>query len=426
MHLNLGHGGSWIVPRILAPVYEVSSQSSTPITDIIASTNIKTFNFASISGDLNGTPLWGGKYPILDSYYVENIALIRACGGDVIVTFNNDYSGFDISHNAKNAFDLADRYQTVIDALKVTFINVELHPSLEIGALFLQIQALGMIKDNNPSLTLSIALGSSSPTGLDATNLGVLKGLASEGVEFDILNVLAYDYSQDQVPNAKSAMGTYAIATIQGVQSQLKSLDIKAKLGVTVMLGENVIQGENFYPQDANQLVAWAKTTSNLVYLSFRSVTDTDTAKTSTNYFKQWAGISNNATARSLIPTTQQLVRIVQLAVSTNGMCGNGYGICPTGLCCSKYGWCSVGVAWCGAGCQPDFGVCSSSDAPVPTPTTKTTTTSTTRPLPTSTKGQRCGKDTAVCAAGLCCSSKSYCDNAGAAWCGTGCQPNYG
>jgi hypothetical protein len=406
----------------LAPVYQVSSQTSPPISDIIASTNIKTFNFASISGDVEGTPLWGGVYPILDSYYVENIALIRACGGDVIVTFNNQNSGFDISRNTNDAFTLAQRYQTVIDALKLTFINVELNPVHDIATLFIQIQALGLVKENNPELTLAIGLGTSTPTGLDTTNLGILKGLVSQGVKFDILNVLAYDFDHEQAPNSKSAMGTYTVATIQGVQAQMNALNVKAKLGVTVQLGGNGDE-ENFYPQDANQVITWAKTASNVVYISFKSPVAQETAQY-TPYFKDWAGIKNNATARALIPTSQQLVRIVQLAVSTNGMCGNGYGICPTGFCCSKYGYCGVGDGWCGSGCQADLGTCpvTNNNGPTPPPPPPPAPPS----LPTVGKSQRCGSGVATCSSGLCCSSIGWCDNAGPAWCGAGCQSAFG
>jgi hypothetical protein len=407
----------------LAPSYDVTTQSSQDIKDIISSTNIKTYNLASISGDANGTPLWGGKYPILSSYFVETITLIRASGGDVIVTFNNDNSGFDISQNTVDAFLLANRYQTVIDGLKLTFINVELYPSLDIGQLFLHIQALSLLKSNNPFLTLSISLETASPNGLDSTNYGILKGLVSEGVAFDILNVRAYDYASDNVPNSKSGMGTYVVATAQGVQNQLKALNANAKVGLTVILGQDDIQEQNFYPQDAEQVITWAKTESGLTFLSFKSSPST-LSPSYTNHFRNWAGISNNGTSRALIPTTQQLIRLVQLAVSTTGKCGNGFGICPGTECCSQYGWCGSGLDWCGTGCQPDFGKCPSGIPPVvvaPPPPAPTTPA-----LPTATKSQRCGRNIAKCASGLCCSVNGWCDNAGAAWCGAGCQTSFG
>ncbi|CAG8545724.1 461_t:CDS:2 [Ambispora leptoticha] len=47
-----------------------------------------------------------------------------------------------------------------------------------------------------------------------------------------------------------------------------------------------------------------------------------------------------------------------------NGKCN-----ASAGECCSKWGYCGVGDAWCGAGCQPNYGLCSST-------TSSTTSTS--------------------------------------------------
>lgn len=48
--------------------------------------------------------------------------------------------------------------------------------------------------------------------------------------------------------------------------------------------------------------------------------------------------------------------------VSTDGTCGGTSGFICTGqlLCCSEYGWCGDTSAHCGAGCQSDFGDCTS------------------------------------------------------------------
>jgi len=90
--------------------------------------------------------------------------------------------------------------------------------------------------------------------------------------------------------------------------------------------------------------------------------------------------------------------------ISTNGKCGpkNGNKVCPSGKCCSKYGWCGTSDDHCKAGCQSEFGKCTSTDG-------------------------RCGPKygNQVCSSGKCCSKYG--------WCGTtddhcmiGCQSEFG
>lgn len=49
-----------------------------------------------------------------------------------------------------------------------------------------------------------------------------------------------------------------------------------------------------------------------------------------------------------------------KLAVSTNGMCGNGLA-CPSSMCCSQYNYCGTSTDYCDAGCQATFGTCTTS-----------------------------------------------------------------
>eukprot|EP00833_Pecoramyces_ruminatium_P001884 jgi/Orpsp1_1/1175916/evm.model.c7180000055710.1 len=81
--------------------------------------------------------------------------------------------------------------------------------------------------------------------------------------------------------------------------------------------------------------------------------------------------------------------------ISTNHMCGKGYGRCPAGECCSKYGWCGRSEKHClvEAGCQFIYGECKTS-SPIDDRI--------------SSNG-KCGGENGKCPSGQCCSKGGEC-----------------
>ena len=49
-----------------------------------------------------------------------------------------------------------------------------------------------------------------------------------------------------------------------------------------------------------------------------------------------------------------------EIAISTDGRCGENRGKCMKGYCCSKYGWCGKSDKYCkiSKGCKPEYGKC--------------------------------------------------------------------
>ncbi|KAG4091202.1 hypothetical protein H8356DRAFT_1408109 [Neocallimastix lanati (nom. inval.)] len=129
-------------------------------------------------------------------------------------------------------------------------------------------------------------------------------------------------------------------------------------------------------------------------------------------------------TVAAVVPTTSSQ------KISTNGKCGkeNGNTKCPNNECCSQYGYCGTTKAYCDTGCQSAFGRCNASNA---TNATKPTTTvaavvPTTSSQKISTDG-KCGKENGntKCPNNECCSQYGYCGTT-KAYCGTGCQSEFG
>jgi len=97
------------------------------------------------------------------------------------------------------------------------------------------------------------------------------------------------------------------------------------------------------------------------------------------------------------------------LKVSSNSQCGKKIGKCPAGQCCSKYGWCGTTEKHCSVeqGCQSEFGDCKKTIV-----------------IPTSTNG-RCGEENGICPNSKCCSKYGWCGTTDA-YCGSGCQSEFG
>ncbi|KAH6892600.1 hypothetical protein B0T10DRAFT_483971 [Thelonectria olida] len=104
------------------------------------------------------------------------------------------------------------------------------------------------------------------------------------------------------------------------------------------------------------------------------------------------------------------------VTISPNQQCGGSTGYTCKGSkfgnCCSFYGYCGSTTSYCGTGCDVDFGECNASSGNI-----------------TDTSNGLCGaKQKATCAnygTKTCCSQYGYCGSTDA-YCGTGCQKEYG
>jgi peptidoglycan/xylan/chitin deacetylase (PgdA/CDA1 family) len=157
------------------------------------------------------------------------------------------------------------------------------------------------------------------------------------------------------------------------------------------------------------------------------------------NWYRSASGGGTVTTSSSGTPpassTTSTSPTASGKTVSTDGTCGAAKGFTcqgsAFGTCCSQYNWCGTSTAHCGTGCQPGYGTCtgsgttssstgggtSTSSGPTTSPTAKVSVDGTCG----GTGGFTCKGSTF----GNCCSQYGWCGST-TAYCGTGCQPNFG
>jgi hypothetical protein len=298
----------------------------------------------------------------------------------------------------------------VIQNLNLQAIDVEFTPEMARNATALRLHtfALAVVKKRHSYLKLGVTLSTSTPTGLDADGEAVLKSLATSNTILDLVTINAFNYPSSSVPNGKTAMGLYVIATAEGLYNQIQIIGPRlAKIGIRVMIGQNDVSNQFFSLEDATQVALWANHTSYISLLSYYSVNNDAGSKYALPFHSwstgKWAGkiISDPVMKAIIIAKAADIT-----TVSTNGACGPGQGICPSGTCCSQYSYCGSGAGWCGLGCQTKYSSACSALIPAPfVPQVPTTTTTTAKSVASNIpENSPCGQRIGTCATGLCCS----------------------
>ena len=116
----------------------------------------------------------------------------------------------------------------------------------------------------NPGLRINYTLPVERTTGLSSAAKNLLSNAKTNGVTISNVNIMAMDYGA-----CYSDMGQAAIDSAKVTWSQLGSLGISAKVGVTPMIGVNDVVCQNFTTTNASQLVTWAQANSYIGLLAY-------------------------------------------------------------------------------------------------------------------------------------------------------------
>ncbi|MBU1948704.1 MAG: chitinase, partial [Candidatus Eisenbacteria bacterium] len=249
---------------------------------------IKYFNlgFVVAAAPDDCTPSWGTYYPVDAGYLQTEIGAIRDRGGDVVVSFGGA-ANTELGLSCGNSEDLRQAYQQVIDAYNLTRIDFDIEgtwigdePSVErrsqaIAAL--QEDAAGGGRELSVWFTLPVL-----PTGLLPDALNLLESALHYGVEIAGVNIMTMNYGDVPAPNPNGQMGEYAIESATSLFYQLQGLyndagfprpdeELWHMIGVTPMIGLNDVTTEVFYPEDAEELLAFAQA-QHIGMLSFWSL----------------------------------------------------------------------------------------------------------------------------------------------------------
>jgi cellulose synthase/poly-beta-1,6-N-acetylglucosamine synthase-like glycosyltransferase/chitodextrinase len=258
---------TWFAPYVdvtLTPTYQFQSTAADP-----AQQSVLGFVVAGSATDC--TPSWGGAYTLAAAGQQlsvgARIAQLQQEGAQAIVSFGGQAStSLDVACPTTAA--LTSAYQSVISAYHLTTIDLDIEGAAlnNAAATERRAQAIASLERSDPRLKVWLTLPV-EPSGLQDNALSVISSMLREHVSLAGVNVMTMDFTTP--PAAGRTMAQSAEAALNASYGQLASLypqygihlrpqQIWQRLGATVMIGQNDIQGENFTVSDARSLVSFA------------------------------------------------------------------------------------------------------------------------------------------------------------------------
>jgi len=266
--------------KVCAPYVECWGSLS--VSSLATSTGNKFYTLAFIisNGTANSAPYWDGTMPMSDDKYVSDIAALRAQGGDVIISFGGA-SGSELAQVYTSATALQAAYQQVITKYGLKWMDLDIEGAFiaDATAIDRRNQALKNLQAANPGLKVSYTLPV-MPEGLTQDGLNLLSNAKTNGVQVDIVNVMAMDYGACNID-----MGQAAINAATNTHDQLNNLGISSRIGITPMIGVNDVSCENFTTANAQAVLNYANENSYIGLLAFWAM-DADANKSYLTIFK--------------------------------------------------------------------------------------------------------------------------------------------
>jgi chitinase len=261
---------------MFAPYVDVMLFPTYSIANAAKVTGAIYYTLAFIIADTAGEPRWGGLIEMKDNFYAQEIAQIRAIGGDVIISFGGALgTELAVSSQNSNLDLLVSRYERVIKQYNVNMIDLDIEgASLDNKAsVELRNLALAKLQTNMPNLKVSYTLPV-LPSGLGPSALTLLRHALLVNVRIDVVNIMTMDFGVSQAPDGVTKMSEYVLSAAKATQAQLLGIFVEKNygLGITVMIGQNDVKTEIFTQSDANILVKFAKETSYISRLSMWSM----------------------------------------------------------------------------------------------------------------------------------------------------------
>jgi hypothetical protein len=269
--------------KVCAPYLE-SWGTASPAT-LATTTGNKYYTLAFIIS--NGTaPYWDGTMALSTNKYVTDIANLRAQGGDVIISFGGS-AGIELAQACTSVSTLQAAYQQVITKYTLRWMDLDIEGAsiADNASITRRNQALKNLQTANPGLRVSYTLPV-MPDGLDRFGIALLSDAKTNGVRVDIVNVMAMDYGTCNID-----MGQAAISAASSTKTQLATLGLTSKVGITPMLGVNDVACENFTLANAQAVLTYANANSYIGFLGFWAM-GLDPNHSYLNIFKQFNSTS--------------------------------------------------------------------------------------------------------------------------------------
>ncbi|WP_394841344.1 RICIN domain-containing protein [Pendulispora brunnea] len=201
--------------KAVAPyLYQGWGAPPNPAT-VMSATGVKWFTMAFILSNGTCNPQWDGQRGLTGGADQNAINTIRNNGGDVIVSFGG-WSGNKLEQSCGSASSLANAYQTVINALGLKAIDIDIEADAYASATVKQrtVDALKIIKQNNPGISVYVTFG----TGTNGPDPDMINRGAASGLTVDAWTIMPFDFG-----GAGQNMGTLTVRAAEGLKNAVKN-----------------------------------------------------------------------------------------------------------------------------------------------------------------------------------------------------------
>jgi hypothetical protein len=158
---------------------------------VMSATGVKWFTMAFVLNNGYCTPMWDGGRPLTGGVDQNTINTIRSAGGDVVPSFGGA-EGNKLEASCNNANDLAGAYQKVINTYGLKAIDLDFEGDIYGNATIQQrlVDALKIVKANNPGIVVYITLGS----GQNGPGNDLITRAADSGLTVDVWTIMPFDF----------------------------------------------------------------------------------------------------------------------------------------------------------------------------------------------------------------------------------------
>src|SRR6185295_19872571 len=184
--------------HLFAPYIDMLQWPTPSLAGLATTTGQKYYSMAFIVAGSGCQANWGGYYTMAQNFEVNDVAALRAQGGDVIVSFGGA-TGTELALACSTVSTLQAQYQAVIDKYNLTRVDFDVEGTAlgnttsidrrNKAIAGLQAAAASAGKTLVVQYTLPVL-----PTGLTSSGLNLLQNAVINGVNVGIVNVMTIDY----------------------------------------------------------------------------------------------------------------------------------------------------------------------------------------------------------------------------------------
>ena len=194
--------------------------------------------------------LWNGDpaTPVAPAQYGAQIARIRAAGGDVVPSFGGyaaDSTATEIADSCTDVGKIAAAYRKVVTTYGVTRLDMDIEDiSLDnAAAIDRRSQAIHLVQQwaerQHRPLQIVYTLPT-APVGLEQNAINVLASAIRYGARVDIVNIMTFDYYDDQAHEMAADTRTAAaglLGTLRTLYPHRSDDRLWRMVGITEMIG---------------------------------------------------------------------------------------------------------------------------------------------------------------------------------------------